>query len=612
MNRFFIAAAVCFFLYAGLGQSQEITSSVFSSGGGATVAADNVLELTGVIGQTAIAAPSERNGLALTSGFAATLTDNEVSIPLNIQHTPTNAAVLENQRHRVTANVTPATNVTSVQLYYKNGGEQTFQAAEMENLGDDLWQQNIPAVYLNSRGAQYYILATDLNGGVYRSAENYAVSVAVSGVAPVNISSKQYKLFSLPLAIADADPLSIFSDLGEYDNTKWRLWSTELNQDNLNNAQRPFREFLQGQDFALETGKAYWLIVDDSYKIQSGAGQTVSLTEDFSLNLVKGWNFIGSPFDFDTPVSAVRIDSLVSPIWQRVGNNWSQLSSDDVITPYSGYAVKVSAPGKFRILLNNSAMPVGGINSFHTNWVLRLEARINELQDTYNFAGVAADPNPQLKKRNHNEPPVIGDYVSLYFTNKESPNFLSSDIRSSIISEKKIWEFRVISSAEGSVEFSVRGLNDLPDNLKAIILIKTTGDFFDLERNSAIHLNNKKDTAMRMQLIVGLADEVTKFITEQNSTPKTFKLDQNYPNPFNPSTAIRYALPHAARVTLNIYNIRGELVTMLLDNDLQESGYRTAVWNGRDDSGRVVASGVYFYALRAEGKTQVRKMSFVK
>ncbi len=89
--------------------------------------------------------------------------------------------------------------------------------------------------------------------------------------------------------------------------------------------------------------------------------------------------------------------------------------------------------------------------------------------------------------------------------------------------------------------------------------------------------------------------------------PDAIILQPNYPNPFNPTTTIAYALPRAAEVHLTVYNVLGRAVRAL------ESGYRSAgqhavEWDGRDDDGSEVASGVYFYRLVAGEITATRKM----
>jgi len=90
-------------------------------------------------------------------------------------------------------------------------------------------------------------------------------------------------------------------------------------------------------------------------------------------------------------------------------------------------------------------------------------------------------------------------------------------------------------------------------------------------------------------------------------------LTQNYPNPFNPSTRIDYLVPDggARRVRLVVYDVRGARVRSLVES-LQPGGRYSVEWDGRDDRGQRVASGIYFYRLAQPGFTATRKMLIVK
>ncbi|RKY91386.1 hypothetical protein DRQ15_05095 [candidate division KSB1 bacterium] len=81
--------------------------------------------------------------------------------------------------------------------------------------------------------------------------------------------------------------------------------------------------------------------------------------------------------------------------------------------------------------------------------------------------------------------------------------------------------------------------------------------------------------------------------------PNSFNLSQNHPNPFNAGTIINYQLSNTARVKLTIYNLLGQQVRTLVD-EVEKPGYYTAYWNGRDDQGLELPSGVYFYRLRID------------
>jgi len=94
-------------------------------------------------------------------------------------------------------------------------------------------------------------------------------------------------------------------------------------------------------------------------------------------------------------------------------------------------------------------------------------------------------------------------------------------------------------------------------------------------------------------------------------TPAVFALGEAFPNPFNPATTIRFSIPGESAVRLEIYGLDGRLVSVLVDNVLP-GGAHEAVWLGRDESGRQVASGVYFSRLSAGSHSQVRKLTLMK
>jgi len=103
----------------------------------------------------------------------------------------------------------------------------------------------------------------------------------------------------------------------------------------------------------------------------------------------------------------------------------------------------------------------------------------------------------------------------------------------------------------------------------------------------------------------------THFSCTHGFLPKRFTLYQNYPNPFNPVTTIKYSLPRNCHIQLDIYNILGRKVRTL-KSGVVEAGQHQAVWNGTDQSGCDVASGVYFYRLKAENYANTRKMLLLK
>ncbi len=86
----------------------------------------------------------------------------------------------------------------------------------------------------------------------------------------------------------------------------------------------------------------------------------------------------------------------------------------------------------------------------------------------------------------------------------------------------------------------------------------------------------------------------------------------NYPNPFNPSTTIKYSMPKAGHLKLSIYNVRGQLVKTMIDGERPAGADQTIVWDGTNNLGSGVSSGVYFYEARTGGEVRVQKMALIK
>jgi len=95
------------------------------------------------------------------------------------------------------------------------------------------------------------------------------------------------------------------------------------------------------------------------------------------------------------------------------------------------------------------------------------------------------------------------------------------------------------------------------------------------------------------------------------SLPTQYALSQNYPNPFNPVTDIQYQIPEAVHVELSIYNVLGQAIYTLVD-DQRAAGKYTIRWFGTDSQGREVSAGLYFYQIKAGDFVSVRKMVLLK
>ena len=98
----------------------------------------------------------------------------------------------------------------------------------------------------------------------------------------------------------------------------------------------------------------------------------------------------------------------------------------------------------------------------------------------------------------------------------------------------------------------------------------------------------------------------TAVLEERTSgQPETFTLSQNFPNPFNSGTVIRFALPQHEDIELVVYNLAGQQVATLADG-VRQAGNYSIHWDGRDNAGRELASGMYLYQLQVKAEKQVK------
>ena len=147
-------------------------------------------------------------------------------------------------------------------------------------------------------------------------------------------------------------------------------------------------------------------------------------------------------------------------------------------------------------------------------------------------------------------------------------------------------------------------------NLEVMMTIRTSnfplGEFY-----AGIQIESNDPAAPIVIIPVHLTVGLTGIEDSWVGLPKTLQLDQNYPNPFNPTTSISYALPSLQRVEIIVYNLLGQKVRTLV-NAVQNAGTHRIEWNGTNDLGNTVGSGIYLYQLKTEEKTLVRKMILMK
>ena len=104
---------------------------------------------------------------------------------------------------------------------------------------------------------------------------------------------------------------------------------------------------------------------------------------------------------------------------------------------------------------------------------------------------------------------------------------------------------------------------------------------------------------------------ITTALGEDELLPKDYSLHQNYPNPFNPTTTISYDLPEQSTISLTVFDVRGQEVTTLEQSEKHPGNYELQ-WNGLDNYGNPVSTGMYFCRLQAGAYSQTIKMVYLR
>ena len=178
-----------------------------------------------------------------------------------------------------------------------------------------------------------------------------------------------------------------------------------------------------------------------------------------------------------------------------------------------------------------------------------------------------------------------------------------------------------------ATNFNYRGTQTTCDSLAAILATKLATaktkadssslgfmrakfnyDFYNADGSHGIH-NADYAKALLISSVTNFS--LTGVRMADATVPFTYDLKQNFPNPFNPSTMISFSVAGKNLVRLQVYNILGEVVATLVDDQLAPGSYKVS-WNGTNQAGGKVASGIYFYRLQAGSFNNVKKMLLVK
>jgi Secretion system C-terminal sorting domain len=545
--------------------------------------------------------------------FSIQVSIEDVEAPV-ITHTPIQQAEA-NQTITITANISDNEQVSNAQLFYRKGGEINFKSLTLEASGNT-FSGDIPINEVTLRGLEYFLTSTDALNNSSRDPANgvIALQVSVSGeglvketAQPSGSAQTAYRLITFPLDIDNKNSTSIFNDdLGNYDKTKWRMFELE-------NAQT-YKE--NSSSLKIKPGIAYWLIVNDANKkIDTGPAKSIKTNEPYAIPLNAGWTFIGNPFNYSIPLANLSLANNQTFTIEFYSGSWNPFGGS--IQPFEGYALFTESATELLInpaLTNSNLAKDLSKENVKSLWEINIVATCQAAMDLTNVVALVPSSSKSWDKHDRPEPPVIGDYISLYFPHNDWDKIsksYSKDARP-VIGDGDIWDIEVRTNVKDIINLSFENIESLPTNYEIKLIDEKFQMVKDLISSSKYSLNGSNNDAPRkLKLIIGNKEFVNKKIEQIIIAPTTFQLFQNYPNPFNPTTAIRYTISnaepiHDLSVQLKIYDMLGKEVATLVDKQQSPGNYEVE-FNGNN-----ISSGIYYYQIKIGKFVETRKMILLK
>lgn len=421
---------------------------------------------------------------------------------------------------------------------------------------------------------------------------------------------EKYDFFSIPYTFEDSSITKLFRDLGEHNNYLWRLFGKYSTEKGYQEYPKDFTRILRGE--------GYWLITKEKKRINLGTTNFSGISEDFTIPVNPGYTMIGNPFPYAVSwKNSFRGDSVESVIWSYNGGVYD--SSTTVMEPFRGYWVFNRGKEAKVIRINATPVTKSSIPKVQTEqrilndgeWIAQFSAVSKSTSDSKTFIGVLRTASDGWDQEDFVKPPTTPtDYLTFSLLNHQER--LSADYRSGN-PEGHVWDCSISASVPNqSLTLRTQIIGNLPSSFGIYLIDLRSERIFDLKNSPEYQLMmEKNEKTRRMRIIAGTKDFLSRNSDGIPLVPIEYSLSQNYPNPFNPVTTIRYSISNSALVTIKIFNVLGQEVKTLVKNH-QRIGEYSTIWDGKDNHGILVASGIYYYQIQANHYRSVKKMTFIK
>jgi hypothetical protein len=368
-----------------------------------------------------------------------------------------------------------------------------------------------------------------------------------------------------------------------------------------------YTEYDGSATFNFIPGRAFWVISKNQLSITDTVN-TVNLSVDnsYSIPIHQGWNLISNPFEIPVTWTSVQaINGVTQPIYYYESGSYMSPNPTQ-LEPYKGYyydnnsglsSLKVPYPPGY-----SGSLPK--LNTKLRNEI-ELLLTLDGARKSSVKIGFTDEANLGVDKLDIFSPPSQFCVINMALYQKELQTiyqYLQEEYRPQIgVGQEFV--LMIKNSSEESLNLIPVGLENLRE-YEVYLFDRLLMKFYDLKNQNTIEIKSSNDER-EFSIFIGTKE----FIQEKQKAllPTEYVLYQNFPNPFNPTTTIMFALPQQNKVSLKVYNILGELIEKIINDDLYEPGYHQVEFGTSK-----LVSGVYIYKLVAGNYQSTKKMLLIK
>lgn len=499
-------------------------------------------------------------------------------------------------------------------LHVRRGGDIDYVSLFEERSQSTTFEWSIPAGLITDRGVEYFVEAIDAQGfSVKLPRQGFSsLRIAVPNlVSPSKFASEDYRLFSIPMDLERKSVSTVlFDDLGSYDATKWRFFEPK------HGSPAEFSEYPDTSPFV--PGKAFWLIGEgNGVFISTGKGFTNKTNTPATISLTQGWNYIGSPFTFTIPIERLSKQNgkpLNILTYEASKGGWI---APNALDPFEGYIISSSATDEL-FIDSSEALAETYSESISlsktqgsSTWKISVSASTGTFLDQENEIIVDNKGREGKDELDLPEPPLTpADFLSLYFPHPDWNTPFSryrADVRP-IPKDGNVWSLNIITSVADPVKLVFEGTETVPVEYEIWLVDELLNSHQDLrEKNNYSVQGPILGSPRILQVIIGKKEFSQSELEKRISLPNKYDLRPNFPNPFRKATTISFSLPENDRVTIEVYNLLGQRVTYLLNDQETPAGHHSIVWHINKQQ----ASGIYLLRFQAGSFSATNSMVLI-